>query len=342
MCGTALQSGQHIGVDDAARRITVHRSQPLNVVVCQFNLHLVDDPAQLFCLRNPVELLGLEDLKTETDRFLNHIGESSQIGHACVGNLCNLLLELRFIERKLLRMVGDPLQIRDNQCQHRDALDVAHGHVVGSVNDKTFGDRPVEVIHRILQLDDLLNLVVVQFEEAFHGEAQRLCGEFAHAGDFTLGIRQQYGSRNGRNADVVHVDQLAVCRRTDLLLRNRDDALCQRDDLVGKRKLNQNGDNRENRVRIRDLTADIVRGKPLNQIQHLRNQIDQNDQDNRTENIEQQVQNRGALALAVCGQGRENVRRDRTDCRTHDQVNRNMIIQNSLYGKCLENYNRGR
>ena len=168
---------------------------------------------------------------------------------------------------------------------------------------------------------------------------QIFLGEFAHARNLHLCLLQRHGS--GDILQAGQVDQAIALILLMLLWQDRDDLAGDIDDHIGHRQLDEHGQDGKNRMGVGDLPTHVIGRQVPDELQNLREHRDKDGQDDRTNDVEYQVQHSAALALSVGGQGGQQVGGDRADGSADGQVDHCVVVQDPLDGKRLEDGDRG-
>ena len=280
-------------------------------------------------------ILAVEDLQTECHGLQRELGDLHQICPACLGDGALALCQFGHILGQVHGVIGDPLHIGNHQQKLGQPGTFRGVQTVRPQGDQRLGDVVIQVVHRIFQIQNLLHLGGILLEEAVHGGLQALQGKLAHAGNFQLGIGQCHS--RGNIGKLIDIHQPLMLGFPGLLGQHGDQHLGQFYKQICEGELHDHSGEGEDGVGVGDLTADIPGGQLLDQYQNLGNQGDERAQQDGADGVEQQIQNGGALAVAVGSQRSQQVGRDGADRRADDQIHRGGEAQNSLYGEGLEN-----
>lgn len=205
-----------------------------------------------------VEGFVFEDIEAEVDRFEDFVSECAEFLHGFLCELILLSIDLSGVFGDVFGVVADAFDIGDGECHLGDFVSLVAGHVEGANFDEPLSDGVREEVDGIFIVFDFLSEFEVLFKEAPDGEFEIFASEPAHAGDFTLSLLKCDGRRQ---IAFLHVDEFAVLSLASFFREYGDDFLREFDEDWCEWAEQEDGDDRENGVRISDLSADIVRGE---------------------------------------------------------------------------------
>ena len=339
MVGAALHVDAEVCKEDASLRIACLFGHAVDMSCLDLLFGLVDQVFHGFRVIKAVHELLLEDGDGDVQRLHCDLGEGLEVRDRLVvhGSLAGA--HLLFVLDDVLGVVGDSFKVIYDLDQSVELVQVLGREVERAKLYQLSEDGAGQIIDGLLALHGFLSLLGVMLEEAVQRVLHVVVGKAGHSADFA--VRVVHGD-SGRNlGGVGEIDQLLILYSSGLFFGFRDQPAGELDDEIRYRSQDQNGDDREDRVRVRDLTGDVVRRQTLDKGQDLREDRDQAQDQDRPEGVEQKVEQRAALAVSVCRKACQKVGRDGADCRADDQVDGDLVADDILHGEGLEDDGRG-